>query len=346
MERLVLIDGNAILHRAYHALPEWRNKEGEATSGIYGFFSMLLKVGDEFKPGFLVVAFDHPSPNFRHSIYVGYQHGRVKDRQLEEDIWTQVEKLKDYLGEAGVAVFQVEGFEADDVIGSIAGQAVAAGSIRGTRGTTSVTEGEPEGAGSRTVEEVIIVTGDRDLLQLVNQKIRVYMPVRGLSEAVLWDREGVREKLGVWPEQVVDYKSLVGDTSDNYPGVTGIGPVTAVKLLGKYGTMGAIYDVLAGGNKKAAAAGGLEEKTVKKLVEGHEAAVVSRQLAEIRRDVPVTLDLAKAEMPGSEVLAGVLSRMGYPSLVKRIMGGTEPAGVNVRTSRKGGRQTEGQMGLV
>src|SRR3989344_6863928 len=146
MVRLVLIDGNAILHRAYHALPLWRNQQGEATNGIYGFFSILLKVRDEFKPQYLVVTFDHPSPTFRHIAYVGYQHTRVKDRQIEEDIWGQLEKLRRSLESIGVAVFQLEGFEADDLLGTLSHQAVS--------------------TKKNSLDEVIIVTGDRDLLQL------------------------------------------------------------------------------------------------------------------------------------------------------------------------------------
>lgn len=308
MERLVLIDGNAILHRAYHALPEWRNKEGEATNGVYGFFSMLIRVKEEFSPHYLVVAFDHPGPTFRHNLYVGYQHGRTKDRQVEEDIWGQVEKLKEWLGRVGVAVFQLEGFEADDVIGTLSRQ-------------------------STKVGEVIVVTGDRDLLQLVDKKTKVFMPIKGLSEAVLLDEEGVLEKMGVSPNLIVDYKALVGDSSDNYPGVPGIGPVTATKLIGEYGGVEKIYKNL----------GKIEEKVAKKLAEGHEGAMVSRELAIIRRDAPITLDLSASRMPDDEKLVWLFGQMNYPSLVKRVTGESEEA-VTKKTKKE--KKLEGQMELV
>ena len=315
MERMVIIDGNAILHRAYHALPEWRNQAGEATSGVYGFFSMLLKVRDEFSPKYLAVAFDHPSPTFRHQLYVGYQHGRTKDRQMEEDIWGQVEKLEGWLSKGKAAVFQIEGFEADDVIGSLAKQA--------TKG--------------KKVEEAIAVTGDRDLFQLVDKKVKIYMPVKGLTEAILFDEEGVKGKMGVEPEQIIEYKALVGVASDSYPGVPGIGPVTAVKLLAKYKTVAGIYKNL---DK-------IEEGTVKKLIDGQEGAEVSRQLAIIKTDVPVTLNLEEAVMPSDETLVGLFEEMNYPSLIKRITGESELtiASKNEKKAKKK-KESEGQLGLV
>src|SRR3989344_7138780 len=122
MNMLLLIDGNAVLHRAYYALPDCRNKSGEATAGVYGFLSMLFRAIEELKPTHLAVVFDHPEPTFRHTMYVGYQTNREKDRQISEDIWGQVEKLKIVFEKMGVPVFAVPGFEADDVIGTLAGQ--------------------------------------------------------------------------------------------------------------------------------------------------------------------------------------------------------------------------------
>lgn len=327
MNRLVVIDGNAILHRAYHALPEWRNRDGEATSGVYGFFSMLLKVRDEFAPKFLVVVFDHPSPTFRHSLYVGYQHGRTKDRQLEEDIWGQVEKLKSWFVKLGVAVFQVEGFEADDVIGTVTIQANKPGAKKEPK--------NEKGKSKLKVDEVIIVTGDRDLLQLVNKTAKVYMPTKGLSEGVLLDRKGVFEKMGVWPEQIVDYKALVGDASDSYPGVPGVGPVTAAKMILKFGGVEEIYKSL---DK-------VDEKVAKKLIDGQESSEVSGRLAEIRTDVPVTLDLGVSRMPEDEKLVFLFKEMNYPSLVKRITGESELE-IKKKPVHKATKKAEGQIELV
>ena len=122
MSRLLIVDGNAVLHRAYYALPDWRNRSGEATAGVYGFLSMLLKAISELKPTHLSIVFDHPGPTFRHLMYVGYQVNREKERQVSEDIWGQVDKLKIVFERMKVPVFQVEGVEADDVIGTLCQQ--------------------------------------------------------------------------------------------------------------------------------------------------------------------------------------------------------------------------------
>jgi DNA polymerase-1 len=288
VSKLLLVDGNAVLHRAYYALPDWRNREGEATAGVYGFLSMLLKALDELKPTHLVVVFDHPSPNFRHSLYVAYQATREKERQVSEDIWGQVEKLKTVLGKTGITVFQIEGFEADDVIGTLAGQA--------------------------NDSEVVIITGDKDLMQLVNEKVTLFMPQKGLSDGKLMDSAGVMEKMGVHPDQIVDYKALVGDPSDNYPGVAGIGPKSAIHLLAELGTLEDIYKTLTHNG------GDLNEAVRNKLIDGYEAAKLSQQLATIRRDVPVTLNIEKSPVPETGKLADTLKELGYKSLVKRATG--------------------------
>lgn len=279
MSKLLILDGNSVLHRAYYALPDWRNRSGEATAGVYGFLSMLVKVLEEIKPTHLAIVFDHPGPNFRHLMYVGYQTNREKDRQLAEDIWGQVEKLKQVFQLLSVPVYWVEGFEADDIIGTIGTQA------QGHKGT-----------------EVIIITGDRDLMQLVNDQVSLYMPIKGMSDMQLVDREKVKEKLGVYPEQVIDYKALVGDSSDNYPGVQGIGPVGAIKLIDEFGSFENI--VKKSGNPK--------------VIAGYESGELSKRLATIRLDVPVTLDVEKCSVPSAQKISEVLHELGYKSLVRRV----------------------------
>ena len=274
MNRYLIVDGNAVLHRAYYALPDWRNRSGEATHGVYGFLAMLLKAIDELKPTHLIIVFDTPEPTFRHSMYVGYQYNREKDRQISEDIWGQVEKLKVVFEKMGVPVFTAEGFEADDVIGTVS---------------------------SKVDGEVIIITGDKDLMQLVTDKVKLYMPMKGLSDNQIIDRDKVFEKLGVRPDQVIEYKALVGDSSDNYPGVPGIGPVTAKKLLEKYGTFEEVV-------KKAA---------VQKIIDGYESGELSKRLAMIRRDVPVTLDERMSKIPDKHMMMKVFEELGYKSLVRR-----------------------------
>src|SRR3989344_303168 len=284
MSKLLILDGNSVLHRAYYALPDWRNRSGEATAGVYGFLSMLLKAIEELKPTHLAIVFDTPQPTFRHTMYVGYQTNREKDRQISEDIWGQVEKLKVVFEKMGVPVFAVPGFEADDVIGAISVQSLAS-----------------------SVQEVIIITGDRDLMQLVDDRVKLYMPQKGLSDGIIIDREKVKERLGVWPEQVIDYKALVGDSSDNYPGVTGIGPKTAVKLLEEFKTFENV--VKKSGNQK--------------VIDGYEGGELSKRLATIRTDAPVTLQLDEAIIPSQEKMAEVFKELGHKSLIKRVGGKEE-----------------------
>jgi len=286
MEKLLIIDGNAVLHRAYHALPDWRNRSGEATAGVYGFLSMTLKSWEELAPTHMAVVFDSPEPTFRHIMYVGYQTNREKDRQVSEDIWGQVEKLTVLWKSLNVPVFAVPGFEADDVVGTLARQSSEAGN------------------------EVVIITGDRDLMQLVNDRVKLYMPMKGLSDNMIIDADKVVERLGIRPDQVVDYKGLVGDSSDNYPGVAGVGPKTAVGLLEKYQTLEQTYLNLTD----------LPEKLQLKLANGHTAAMLSQALATIKVDVPVTLDMGEAVLPEKEKVLAKLAELGYKSLVRRMGG--------------------------
>lgn len=276
--RLLILDGNSVLHRAYYAMPDWRNRSGEATAGVYGFLSMLQRAIEELNPTHLAIVFDTPQPTFRHNMYVGYQVTREKDRQVSEDIWGQVEKLRLVFEKMGVGVFSVPGFEADDVIGTIAKKA--------------------------KIESVIVITGDRDLMQLVDEKIHLYMPQKGLSDGVEVDRDKVRERLGVWPEQVIEYKALVGDSSDNYPGVAGIGPKTAVKLLEEYKTFEEV--VKKSGNQK--------------VIDGYEGGELSKRLATINIETPVTFKLDDLKIPSEEVRVKVLKELGYKSLIRRMTG--------------------------
>lgn len=283
MYKLLLVDGNSLLNRAYFALPEWRNRSGEATAGVYGFLSMLLKSISELKPTHLIVVFDsRTGDNFRKELYVGYHANRGRDESIEEDIWGQVEKLKVVFERMKVPVFSAPGFEADDVIGTI----------------STAIEQEQE------VDEIVIITGDRDLMQLVSSKVKLLMPQKGLSDTTLVGREQVKERLGVWPEQVVDYKALVGDSSDNYPGVVGIGPKTAVTLLEKYETFQRVID----------------EAEHPKVQAGVEGGKLSYTLATIRRDVPIELDLTKAVLPSEEAMVEVFKELGHKSLIRRVTG--------------------------
>jgi len=264
MEKLVLIDGHALLHRAYHAFPTTlRTRKGEIVNAVYGFTRILLTVLKELQPEYVAVAFDLPVPTFRHKEYVGYQ---VQRPEMDKELKGQIQRVWEVVKALNIPIFTAPGFEADDIIGTLAFQArVPKSKIQN----------------SKFKIEVIIVTGDKDIMQLVREGVRVYAPGKGFSEGEFFDRQKVKEVLGVWPEQVVDYKALVGDASDNYPGVPGIGPKTAVKLLEEFRDLENIYKNL----KKIA------PSIAQKLIAGKESAQLSKKLATIVTNAPVKLNL-------------------------------------------------------
>lgn len=302
MSKLVLIDGNAILHRAYHALPPLTTRRGEPINAVYGFISMLLRVIVDLKPTHIAMAFDRKEPTFRHEEFKDYQAHRP---EMDKELSSQFERAKDTIIAFGIPIYDKAGYEADDVIGTLAKQAV-----RGQRLGVSKRRRETKlPALTSKIEDVVIVTGDKDILQLVTEKIRVYLPIRGLSEAVLMGEKEVVEKLGVKPEQIDDYKALVGDPSDNYKGVPGIGPKTAIKLIQRFKSLDKIYKNL----------DRIEEPVAKKLKDGKESAMQSQKLAEIVTNVPVKFDLENAskwKVDSNKVLA-LFADYGFKTLTKR-----------------------------
>lgn len=283
MNKLVLIDGNAILHRAYHAMPPLSNPKGVPTNAVYGFFSMLFKIIEDLKPVYLIVCFDRKAPNFRKQMYVGYQAKRPK---MADDLSPQVEIVLDALSKANIQHFGIDGYEADDLIGSLSKQA------------------------KEKNLQTIIVSGDRDLLQLVNSKVLMLAPVVGISNMILFDEAKIKEKYGLEPKQIIDYKSLVGDPSDNYPGVSGIGPKTAGDLLKKYKTLEGIYENIED----------LPLRLREKLANDAEQASLAKKLATIIQDAPLTLSEKKAELSNldGKALAKVFEELSFKSIIKRI----------------------------
>jgi len=282
--KLVLIDGNAILHRAFHALPPLTTRSGEPINAVYGLISMLLRVISDLNPTHIAVCFDVKAPTFRHKIFKEYQSQRPP---THDDLSSQFEKAKRVIKTFGIPIYEKSGFEADDVIGTIA---------------YSV---------QRTADsEVVIVTGDRDLLQLVNDKVKLYMPILGLSAGKLMGIEETKEKIGVEPELIADFKALVGDPSDNYKGVAGIGPKTAINLLNKYGSVDGVYK-----NLKQ-----IPQKIREKLIKDRKNAVLSHKLATIVKNVPVKLDLESAgkwDVDSKKVLE-LFKEYGFKTLTERV----------------------------
>ena len=286
--KLVLIDAFAILHRAFHAIPPLTNKKGEPTNAVYGFVSMILRVVTDLKPDSLAVCFDVKVPTFRHKEFKNYQSQRPP---MADELTSQIQKAKDFLEAANIPIYLKEGYEADDLLGTIAYSVQRI-------------------AYSKQIDEVVIVTGDKDILQLVDKKIKIYMPIVGLSSAKLFGEEETKERMGVLPIQIPDYKALVGDPSDNYPGVAGIGPKTASKLLEKYADIDKIYAHLED----------IEPKIRAKLEEGKKDVLLFHRLATIVKDVDIKIDFAemkKWNIASPDVLK-LFEEFGFKTLSERV----------------------------
>lgn len=321
MKRLVLIDGHAVLHRAFHALPPLTSPSGEQVNAVYGFVSMLLKVVDDLKPDFICIAFDLPVPTFRHATYVAYQATRP---HMDDGLKSQIGLVKEVVDAAGISIYASSGFEADDVIGTLAGKALQ------NKGQTINNMGK--------IGEVVIVTGDRDILQLVDNKVKVYMLMRGMTDARVFDKEAVEEYLGILPEQIVDYKALVGDSSDNYPGVPGVGPKTAVELIKEFGNLERIYKAV---NRKKVKSEKISERVIEKLKLGYDSAILSQKLAKISTNAPIELDLDKAafkDLKTNGKFHNKLGEFGFRSLIVRVKGEQKMISKKVKSKKDDGGQ--------
>jgi DNA polymerase I len=290
---IVIIDGNAIIHRAYHALPPMTTKDGTIVNAVYGFASMLIKVITDLAPSHIAVTFDVPGGTFREEVYSEYKAHREK---ADQELYDQIPIIYELVESFGLPIYTKEGFEADDVIGTLAEQT------------------EKEG-------QVIIVTGDKDMLQLVNNEhVGVFLLQRGMSDYQLYDRAAVQNRFGFGPEMVTDYKALMGDPSDNIPGVKGVGKKTAAQLIEQFGPIEALYDAV---KEKTAAFEALKPGVKSKLIEGKDNAFMSKELATIVRDVEgITLSLDDASI-AQITYAGAksfLQRCEFFSLVKRLPG--------------------------
>jgi DNA polymerase-1 len=296
MDRILLVDGNSLLHRAYHALPKTlTSPDGTITNAVFGFTRMLFKLIKDLEPTHLVVAFDRPEPTFRHEEYTAYKEHRP---EVDDELKEQIPLTHNVLEGFGVPVYEVAGYEADDVIGtiaaSVAGSEIINDKIRSPKDI-----------------EIVIVSGDRDLLQLVGGPVRAYMPKKGLSDPTVYDREKVEEAYGFVPEKIVDYKALKGDSSDNIPGVKGIGKKTATALLQQYDSLEDIFQNLSD----------IKPPVSRKLAEEAEQAALSKTLAKIVTDVPIQFDLEDAvfEIDLAEAKK-VLEPLGFKSLIKELNG--------------------------
>lgn len=293
-KRLILLDSHAIIHRAYHALPEFSNTKGEPTGALYGLVAMLIKIVQDLKPDYIVAAFDLSGPTFRHEAAESYKAGR---KENDENLELQLERAKDIFKAFDIPVYSCPGFEADDVIGTVVED------LKKDKGI-----------------EIIIASGDMDTMQLIDgKKVQVYTLKKGLNDTILYDEVKVLERFGFAPNKLIDYKGLRGDPSDNIVGVKGIGEKTATSLITSFGTVEEIYKILKkkGDDWKKA---GITERVKNLLLENEEEALFSKTLATIRTDAPINFKL-----PGTwrenlkiENVLELFKELGFRTLSERV----------------------------
>ncbi|KGJ50938.1 DNA polymerase I [Clostridium sp. NCR] len=280
---LIIIDGNSIVNRAFYALPDLTNKKGLHTSAIFGFTNMLFKLIDTYKPTHISVAFDKKAPTFRHLEYKEYKAGRKK---MPDELKQQLEPLKNLLDAFNINRLEIEGYEADDIIGTVSLKA------------------EQDGY------KVYIVTGDKDAIQLASKTTTTLITKKGVGEVEEYDFNEVEEKYGMTPTQFIDLKGLMGDKSDNIPGVPGIGEVTGIKLIKEFGSIENIIENI----------DSVKGSPRKKIEENKELAIMSKRLATIIRDVQIDFDLDKLEFGNYDKskLIEVFNELDFNSLIARL----------------------------
>lgn len=325
MKKLVLIDANALIHRSFHALPPLTTRRGELVNAVYGFCSILLKAINELKPDYIAAAFDLAEPTFRHLEFEDYKATRPK---APDELYEQIPRTKEVLKNFNILILEKQGFEADDIIGTIAKKA------------------------DKNKIETLIITGDLDTLQLVNDKIKVYTLKKGLTNTIVYGQKEVQERYGLRPEQLIDFKGLRGDPSDNIPGVPGIGEKTACALLKEFGTIENLYKYLDNLNEKiattkpqkkqkrkkdlavlrraegefgdsAVARKILTPRIIKLLKENKEIALFSKKLATIHIDVPIKIDLKKLDWQRDfdiNKIKELFSQLNFQTLLRRLPG--------------------------
>lgn len=290
-ERLIIIDSNSVIHRAFHALPPLSTKKGEMVNAVYGFLLVFFKAIKEFHPDHIVAAFDLPFPTFRHKRFKGY---KAKRPPTVKELYDQIPRVKEILKAFNVPIFEKKGFEADDIIGTI--------SQRFSK----------EQKGSK--RDVVILSGDSDVLQLVNKNTKAFLLRRGVKDTILYDEKLVKEKYqGLNPSQLDEFKALRGDPSDNIPGVKGIGEKTAIHLIKQFDTLEGIYSNLGKEND-------ISQNIRLKLEEQKEQAFLSRELAQIKRDVPIDVSLEECLWKDydQQKAAIILEDLGFYSLIPRL----------------------------
>lgn len=261
-KRTVLLDAHAIIHRAYHAMPEFTTRDGTPTGGLYGVCTMLIKIIDELRPDYIAACYDLPKPTFRHAAYDDYKGGR---KESDEALKEQLQSSRDIFAAFHIPIYEMEGYEADDILGTIAEQVKT----------------DPK-------HEIIIATGDMDTLQLVEgDQVKIFTPKKSINDTMMYDEEAVVSRYGFVSDLIPDYKGLAGDPSDNIKGIAGIGAKTATNLIIQYGTVENIIAAVKK-NEQAVIDKGVTKRMVGLVRDGSEDALFSKELATIKRDVPIT----------------------------------------------------------
>jgi len=288
-QKLLIIDGNALIHRSFHAIPPLNNNKGEQVNAVYGFVTTLLKAWKELKPTHIVATFDLRGLTFRHEEFKDYKATRVA---AADELYAQIPLVKELVRTFDIPIYELQGFEADDMIGTITQQA-------------------PKNV------ECIILTGDMDTMQLVDKKTFVYTFRRGMSDTALYTEAAVFERYGLRPDQIIDYKALRGDPSDNIPGVKGVGEKTATELLQQFGTLEKLYTELADKTKKALA---IRESIREKLLMYKSNAFMSQSLATIKRDAPIEfkLDASAIHTYDRDKVVAEFKELNFVSLVSKL----------------------------
>ncbi|MBX4198037.1 hypothetical protein KW782_01750 [Candidatus Parcubacteria bacterium] len=305
-KKLILLDAHAILHRAYHALPDFASPKGEPTGGLYGLATMLMKIIEDFKPNYVVAAYDLPQATYRHEAYKDYKAGRKK---ADEALVAQMIRSRDVFEAFSIPIYDKPGFEADDMLGTIV-----------------------EMMKKDTTVDTIIASGDMDTMQLIyDKRVQVYTLKKGIKDTILYDEKAVIDRYGFGPELIPDFKGLRGDPSDNIIGIKGIGEKTATILIQTFGTIENMYKELKKSTKKFQQAG-LTERIIGLLKEGEEEALFSKMLATIRRDAPIEFKLPEKDWKDTidiKHVENLFQELGFRSLqvrVKEILGLTDAFG--------------------
>jgi DNA polymerase-1 len=270
MKRLILLDSHAILHRAYHALPDFATSKGEPTGALYGLSTMLISIIEGLKPDYIVACYDLKGPTYRHEIFKDYKAQR---KELDNDLIVQINRSRDVFHALNIPIYDKAGFEADDIIGTIVEQVKSQNS---------------KGKSESEKLEVVIASGDMDTMQLIEgEDVKVYTLKKGIKDTIMYDEDAVKARYGFGPKLIPDYKGLRGDPSDNIPGIKGIGEKSGTALITSFGSIEDMYKELEAGHEDAFKKAGMTPRLIQLLKDNKEEAEFSKMLATIRRDAPI-----------------------------------------------------------